>query len=248
MERAYIITGASSDIGVHFLKRLLDAAQEEKICVFAQYHTSDEDLRTVFCGHNNAILESYRCDLADRGASQNWIDSLSAKGVVPTHILHLAATPFAYMRLKNLDWDVFQRGLDISVRTFALLLQAFMPAMGKARFGRILAMLTAYTDGVPPKYMCDYVTAKYALLGLVRAAASEYAGKGVTVNGLSPNMMETKFLAQIDPRSIEMNAQSTAMKRNISLDEVCAAMEYLLSDEASYIQGVNMNLSGGDRM
>ena len=96
--------------------------------------------------------------------------------------------------------------------------------------------------------MCDYVTAKYALLGFVRAAASEYAGKGVTINALSPNMMETKFLSHLDARSIEMNAQGSAMRRNISLDETCAALEYLLADEASYLQGVNLNLSGGDRM
>lgn len=61
-------------------------------------------------------------------------------------------------------------------------------------------------------------------------------------------MMETKFLADIDERSIEMNAAGSAMKRNISLDEVCVAMEYLLSDEAGYINGINFNLSGGDRM
>ena len=81
--------------------------------------------------------------------------------------------------------------------------------MAKARYGRIAAMLTAYTIGTPPKYMCDYVTAKYALLGFVRAAASEYAGKGVTINALSPNMMETKFLSHLDARSIEMNAQGS---------------------------------------
>ena len=91
-------------------------------------------------------------------------------------------------------------------------------------------------------------SAKYALLGLIRAAASEYAGRGITINGLSPNMMETKFLANLDERSIEMNREASAMKRNISLDEVCAALEYLLSAQAGYVNGINMNLSGGDRM
>ena len=82
----------------------------------------------------------------------------------------------------------------------------------------------------------------------MRAAASEYAEKGITINALSPNMMETKFLSNIDARSIEMNAQNSAMRRNVSLDETCASLEYLLADETSYMQGVNLNLSGGDRM
>ena len=90
--------------------------------------------------------------------------------------------------------------------------------------------------------------AKYALLGLVRSAAVEYAGKGITVNGISPNMMETKFLAEVDDLSITMNAENSAMRRNIDVNEVCAAMEYLCSDAAAYINGINFNMSGGDRM
>ena len=61
-------------------------------------------------------------------------------------------------------------------------------------------------------------------------------------------MMETKFLSNLDERSIEMSREASAMKRNIKLDEVCAALEYLLSAQAGYVSGINMNLSGGDRM
>lgn len=250
MERSYLITGASSDIGVHFLRRLVQKSQQtnERCCVFAQYRTSDEQLRTVLDEQSHVMLDCYRCDLSNIDDLQAWIGHLREQNVTPTHILHLAAPRFAYMRLKELNWERCQQGVDVVVRSFAFLLQEFLPRMAKTRYGRIAAMLTAYTIGTPPKYMCDYVTAKYALLGFVRAAASEYAGKGVTINALSPNMMETKFLSHLDARSIEMNAQGAAMRRNISLDETCAALEYLLADEASYLQGVNLNLSGGDRM
>ena len=152
------------------------------------------------------------------------------------------------MRIKQMDWRRMQQEINVNAGSMALLLKYFLPVMAKQKYGRVVAMLTAYTINVPPKFMSDYIMSKYALLGLIKAAASEYAGKGITINGISPNMMETKFLADIDKRSIEMNAASSAMKRNISLDEVCVAMEYLLSDEAGYINGINFNLSGGDRM
>lgn len=250
MERCYLITGASSDIGVHFFRRLVQKSQQtnERCRVFAQYRTSDEQLRAALDEQSHVTLDCYRCDLSNIDDLQAWIGHLREQNVTPTHILHLAAPRFAYMRLKEMNWERCQQGMDVAVRSFAFLLQEFLPKMVKVHYGRIAAMLTAYTIGTPPKYMCDYVTAKYALLGFVRAAASEYAGKGVTINALSPNMMETKFLSNIDARSIEMNAQGSAMRRNISLDETCAALEYLLSDEASYLQGVNLNLSGGDRM
>lgn len=250
MKRVYLITGASSDIGVHFFKRLVQKSRQtsEKCHVFAQYRTSDEQLCIALDGQEYVSLDCYRCDLSNIDDLQAWIGHLREQNVTPTHILHLAAPRFSYMRLKELNWERCQQGLDIAVRSFAFLLQEFLPKMAKARYGRIAAMLTAYTIGTPPKYMCDYVTAKYALLGLVRAAASEYAEKGITINALSPNMMETKFLSNIDARSIEMNAQNSVMRRNVSLDETCASLEYLLADETSYMQGVNLNLSGGDRM
>lgn len=123
-----------------------------------------------------------------------------------------------------------------------------LPAMAKNGYGRVCVMLSSYVLGTPPKYMSDYVAAKSALYGYVKAAAAEYGEKGVCVNGISPNMMETKFLQNIDEKIIEMTAAGSSMKRNISVEETVNGILYLLSDEASYINGTNLNLSGGDYM
>lgn len=246
----YVITGASSDIGMAFLQRLQDrcSMRGQKCDIHAQYFSSDTALRSLGENCHSLNLKLYQCNLSDLAAVDTWLASLQQDGVRPTHILHLAAPKFNYMRLKQLDMGRMQANINVNAGTMALMLKYFLPGMAKQKYGRVVAMLTAYTLNVPPKFMCDYVTAKYALLGLIRAAASEYAGRGITINGLSPNMMETKFLANLDERSIEMNREASAMKRNISLDEVCAALEYLLSAQAGYVNGINMNLSGGDRM
>lgn len=68
-----------------------------------------------------------------------------------------------------------------------------IPNMAKKKYGRIVFMLTSCTINNPPKYQSSYVTVKYALLGLMKALAVEYADRGITVNGVSPDMMETKF-------------------------------------------------------
>ena len=95
--------------------------------------------------------------------------------------------------------------------------------------------------------MSRYVTVKYALLGLMKSMAMEYADKGVSVNGISPNMMETQFLEQIDERIVEMNRENSSMKRNVKVEETVAVIQFLLSEGAGYMNGVNLNLSGGDR-
>ena len=76
-------------------------------------------------------------------------------------------------------------------------------------------------------------------LPLVKSAAAEYAKTGVLINALSPNMVETKFLEAMDQRVVEMAAQQSAIGRHLTVREVVAAIEFLLSDENSMC-GENM--------
>lgn len=244
--KTYIITGASSDIGTAFLREF--EKDNEKITAYCQYFSNDsmlKELRSVF---NNVDIRLSRCDLSSAEDTDRWIKELKAESVVPTHILHLAARKLEYMRLKQFDWKKTVNEMNIQVNSLAQLLKAFLPIMSKEKYGRVVAMISSCTLGAPPKFMIDYLISKYALLGLIKGAASEYAGTGITVNGLSPSMIETKFLSEIDPRIVEMNAQSNPMKRNINVDEVVSALRFLLSDRASYMNGVNLNLTGGERM
>lgn len=249
MKKTYLITGASSDIGLHFISRLEEqcAAKKEMCIVYGHYNRHVEQLLSLAKKCQYVDLQAMRCALDDYEDVERWIKQLTEEGT-PTHILHLAALKFEYMRIKNLDWSKFQQEMDVQIRSFAQLMRTFLPRMAKNRYGRVVAMLTAYTLGVPPKFMCSYLTSKYALLGFVKAAAAEYSGQGITINAVSPNMMETKFLSELDPRIIEMNGQNSAMHRNVELDEVVEALFYLLSDSAAYMTGVNLNISGGDYM
>lgn len=246
-EKSYIITGASSDVGVAFLDDI-EKRSTEKVTAFCQYHSSDAKLKEMQERFQNVEIHTFQCDLSKPEKVGYCIDNIKEVGAAPTHILHLAADKFDYMRLKSFDWNKTVRELNIQVNTLGQLFKAFLPGMAKEKYGKVAVMLTAYTIGVPPKFMTDYLITKYALLGLVKGAASEYGGKGITINGLSPNMIETKFLSNIDKRFVEMNAAESAMRRNITVDEVVMGLKFLLSDESNYMNGVNLNMSGGDRM
>ena len=107
-------------------------------------------------------------------------------------------------------------------------------------------MLTSYTlGGVPPRFQSPYITVKYALYGLMRTLASEYASKGITVNGVSPDMMETRFLSEIPRLVIEKHAADSPLGRNITVQDVAPAIAYLLSDQAQAVTGQNLGITGG---
>ena len=138
------------------------------------------------------------------------------------------------------------KDLEIQVHSFAEFMRAFLPIMSKQKYGKIVAMLSSVTKGVPPKYLSSYVITKYALMGLINSLVSEYKEKGININAISPTMVETSFLENIDERIIEMTASNSGMKRNVKVEEVANAIKYLMSDEAEYINGLNLPMTGGD--
>jgi len=126
-----------------------------------------------------------------------------------------------------------------------MLFGEFLPKMVKARFGRVVFMLSSVTFGVPPANMSHYVAAKYALLGLMKSLASEYANRMVTVNAVSPSMVETDFLCDIPEKIVELAAQQHPLNRNASPVDIAPVVKMLLSDEACYLTGVNIPVTGG---
>ncbi len=243
--KTILILGASSDIGMAYIKELENASDFGEIRVIAHYRTMTQRFEELIASAKNVPIEAVRADLSQPEQVGHLIHHMKDRYTAPTHILHLAAGGFRHMRLRQFDGALIREEMEIQVYSLAEVLKAFLPVMAKNRYGRVAVMLTAYTFGIPPKFVTDYVICKYALLGLIKAAAAEYCEKGICINGLSPAMVETKFLDGVDSQVMEIAAQNSPLKRNVKLAEVIAAIKFLLSDENTYMCGTNINLSGG---
>jgi 3-oxoacyl-[acyl-carrier protein] reductase len=173
------------------------------------------------------------------------IDKIEGEIGIPSKIVHLVSPKTKNIRFKNDDWKNFQLQLNISLGSITIILNRFLPKMAINKNGKIVCMLSSYTIGVPPKAMSQYVTVKYALLGLMKALASEYASKRITINCLSPSMVNTKFLSDINERIIEFTAESHPLKRIAEVSDLIPSIMLLLSDDSNYINGINLPISGG---
>ena len=169
---------------------------------------------------------------------------LKEKALLPTHIVSLAAAKFGYMRISEWDRERVQRDMDIQVFSLAEVFRVCLPEMAKRGRGKVVVMLSACTVGEPPKFLSNYTSVKYALLGLVKSAAAEYGDQGLNINGISPEMIETKFVAGIGRKVREMNAESSPRHRNLTVKDVIPSILYLLSEKAEFVNGANLNLTG----
>ncbi|MBQ8597644.1 MAG: SDR family oxidoreductase [Lachnospiraceae bacterium] len=252
MERIsrYLIMGASSEVGLAFLRLLEERAAKgqlpEKIEVAVHYCSSDQELRALEAEAKHLSFSYLPCDLSDENQVEELVKQLREMEA-PQGFLYLPAGRMKYEKLKKMDIARLDWDYRIQVRALAVIAKEILPAMAKAKFGKAAVMLSECTLGMPPKFMAEYVTVKYAALGLMKALSLEYADKNVNVNGLSPAMMETKFLADIDERFVELNAQESVKKRNATVEEAAQALAFLMSKGSDYMNGVNLNLSGGNR-
>ncbi len=243
MPKIYLITGATSDVGTALIERLLvDMTEGDQI--IAQGAGDIKNLAPL-CLANKGVLFPYDVDLTSAAGIELFVEQVMLNHPLPTHMVHLPALRAINTKFKNFDADRFALDMNVQVNSALQLCKALLPKMAKKKYGRVLFMQTSYALGTPPKNMAAYVMAKSALGGLMKSLAVEYAGNGITVNCVAPSMMETKFLADTPSLVVEMAAEANPMKRNATVHDVVPAMAFLLSDEASFITGVTLPITGG---
>ena len=240
--KVLLVTGASSEVGASLIRRI----GPQYSTVFAHYRSSEGVIADLRAAYGDRIVP-LQADFSDPGSTERLIETIRQSGKAPDHIVHLPAGKACNLQFPKTTWDGFRQELDTSLRSIVMILQAFLPGMAKNRYGRIVFMLTSYVLGVPPKFQSMYITSKYALLGLMKSLAAEYAARGITVNAVSPDMMETKFLSGLPDLIREQSAKNNPLGRNITVDETVPAIAYLLSDESGAVTGQNIGITGGVR-
>ena len=243
-EKTFLILGASSDLGIGVIKTL---NKEYENSLFAlHYHSDDAALKDIEWTNGNSALY-FKADFSTYEGIFSLIEALKEKDVSPTHILHLPSAKLIYTRLKDFDHERIEANARIQVYSFVEILKAFLPQMIKRKENdKVVAVLSSTILSTPDKSMLEYGMTKTMLLSVIKQLATDNAGKKININAVSPSMIETKFLSDIDSRIVEMAADGSSEKRNATVDDIVPSICFLLSDKSNYINGVNLNVSNGN--
>jgi len=150
----------------------------------------------------------------------------------------------------NTDPDLWDRVLAVNLRGVIAVTHAVLPGMQERRRGRIVN--TASEAGrVGSSGSAVYSAAKAGVIGFTKAIAIENGRYGITANAVAPGPIETPLLmgarefGEIGERIIEGMVQKTVMRRLGKPEEVASAIAFLASDDASYVTGQSLGVSGG---
>ncbi|MDP1533654.1 MAG: SDR family oxidoreductase [Rubrivivax sp.] len=238
--RQVLIVGASSAIGCELVREIADP----QTTILAHCHQGAERLLALQPEVASRLLP-LQADLSTAAGIDSLLAAVQAQTDCPDAVVLLAAPRFTLQRFKDLDWDDFRLQVDLQLQTAVRLLGRYLPRMAARKQGKVVFMLSSYTSGTPPAAMAHYVTGKYAMLGLMKALAAEYAGKKLCINAVSPSMIETPFLADIPGKIVEINADNHPRKRNGLPTDVAPVLRFLLSPESDFMTGVNVPVTGG---
>ena len=237
--KTLLVTGASSDMAASLFNLVADRYDT----VWAHYRSSADAVRRLSDRYGDKIVP-VQADFADADSIVRMIDTIRQDGRVPDHIVLMSAEELSYKKFAKTEPEDFTKALTIGPQSAVRLLQAFLPGMKKRGSGRVVFLLSVCTEGVPPKYMSSYVTGKYAMLGLMRALAAEYEGRGVSVNAVSPDMTDTRYLDTVPALIKETAAASMPAGRLLTPEETARVMQSLLADDSS-ANGQNLIVTGG---
>jgi 3-oxoacyl-[acyl-carrier protein] reductase len=237
-----LITGASSDLGGALARRLLK--NHEHLQLIAHSYRGSDRIQALKDEFGDRVY-AVSADFSDHASVDKLADEIVTQFGAPTQIVHLPALSLSYERFTKFNFDYFHRDMAIQVESAVTLLKKFAAKMSKMPASRVVFVLSSVTRAMPPKFMAMYTVIKYAQLGLMRAVAAEYAATGLTVNAVSPSMIETQFLKEIGDVAVRMSAAANPKGRNALPEDVLGAIEFLLSPAAAYMTGIDIPITGG---
>ena len=241
-----IVTGGSRGIGAATVERL--ASRGYDVCInFLKDETAAADVAARAEAHSvrAAAVQadvSLEADVHRLFAAADELGRLSA-------LVNNAGILEPQQRVEDTSAERLARLFAVNVTGCFLCCREAVRRMSTRRGGEGGAIVNvssmAARLGAPNEYV-DYAATKGAVDTLTIGLAKEVAEEGIRVNGVSPGLIRTGIHASGGaPDRVERLQSGTPMRRGGEPDEVAAAIVWLLSDEASYVTGANIDVSGG---
>ncbi len=254
-----LVTGAAGDIGRAAAVRLASAGAR----IVAADLSPDVASTAADCGvanpadaHVTAVF-----DVTDHGQVQSAVEDLAERGIVADLLFNNAGIQGDFANVLDDEAANVRRVLDINVTGVFIVLQQFARTLiaSGARGGAIVNTASMAHTGAPN--MAAYSASKAAVIALSKTAAKDLAEHSIRVNSISPAFIgpgamwdrqvalqartPSRYFADDPDEVARQMISSVPLRRYGSLDEVAAAVQFLLSDEASYITAFDIEVAGG---
>ena len=240
--RVAIVTGAARGLGRAIAQRLYERGAAVAVNV------RDRDRAESLAQSLGERAIAIPGDVAADGVPEAMVEATLARFGRVDILVNNAA--FARStRFPDLTVDEWRTAIDVNMTAPFVLTKAVVPAMKKAGYGRIINISSSAGRTVSTLGGAHYTASKAGMLGLTRAAAKELGKYGITVNAVCPGMIDTELTHEnATPELLERLAASYPIPRLGTAVEVAVLVCFLASEQAGYMTGTSLDITGGDLM
>ena len=238
--RTALVTGASRGIGRACA--VLLARQGARVVLAAR---NEELLGEVAAeiAASGGEAHAMALDLADHEQVPGAVRQLP-KEFAAVDILVNNAGITADNLLARMTLDQWQRVLDVNLTGVFVLTKALVRGMMRRRFGRVVSV-SSVAGVIGNAGQANYAASKAGLIGFSKSLARELLSRGITVNVVAPGFIETDMTAAMPEGAGERFLEQYGLVRLGTVDDIAPAVLFLSSDEASYVTGEVLSVSGG---
>ncbi|MCX6716969.1 MAG: SDR family NAD(P)-dependent oxidoreductase [Candidatus Taylorbacteria bacterium] len=225
-QKVAIISGASGGIGTSVSKRLSEDGFIIVPVSYPEYNITDE----------NTIKEVIGGTVKKYGAINVCI--------------HTAISPIVRKKLLDININEFREQYEVGLFGGFIFMQEIAKAMKNAgQGGSIIAISSsAIEPNVPSGGMIGYISAKFALRGLLREMSRELAPLNIRVNAIAPGFIDTSLNKDIPARMIEFLKEKNPFKKMVTGDDIANLVSFLVSDKSEAITGLHIPVTYGENI
>jgi 3-oxoacyl-[acyl-carrier protein] reductase len=242
-DRKAIVTGAGQGIGRSIALKM---AQEGADVVIAEMnpHTGNQTKKEVEALSRKALF--FPVDVADQRQVKGMVEKVLKKWGKIDILVNNAGFDRGgtLLKVKEEDWDAV---LDVHLKGTMNCIQAVAPHMIENRYGKIVNISSIYgkSGGIAA---ISYSSAKAGIIGLTKSVARELGRYQINVNVVLPGLTLTPTIAKMAEKYKNMIIDNTPLGRIGQPEEVANVVAFLASDEASFMTGASVEVSGGAAM
>ena len=230
--RSVLVTGAAGGMCRGITDRL-GAAGYEVVCV--DVDAAATEIVVARLRSAGSAARGFACDLRDESAVREL-----GRRVGPVDAVVNAAGILQRGGIRDLDRDAFDRTIAVNLTAAVDVIRVFLPGMLERGWGRIVNITSiAASHGYP---FAAYAASKAALKHFGMALVGDLRGTGVTVNAISPGVVDTPMVGEAVRARVLERVPTGAL---ISPDEIGEAVVFLLGDAARNVTGADLVIDGG---
>ena len=238
-----LVSGAARGIGRAIALRL--AREGADVALMDLNPAVDETARRIRALGRKAV--AVQTDIADATAVREAVARIAAELGPVDLLVNNAGVVKNIASVEKMTDDAWQNELGVNLTGAFNLVRATVGGMAERGFGRIVNISSVAARGGLARQV-GYSATKAGLLGLTHTVALEYARKGVTCNAVLPGMVETENVKAMPQEIRDAAIAATPVRRFGEPEEIAALVAFLCGDEAGYITGAEIDISGGGHL